>query len=872
LAWLFVLILASLLGFRLFLLVGQNGPFGFSWAADIAALAALILAIIIPHNLTGTASDSAGVVTRRSGWVRRLAVTPGWVGAWALAAYLWANAPSGSTAWTDLNGLNRYSAILASAWRPWQPILLAALAGFLIIAFFTLRRHVAHAIWISFLCTLVLYLELAGIFLAFRKWSVSGKTGLGFVFGPALVLIAFSVCVLLLIGFTGRNTDEARREWWTRLGTWLGIFVGIGLFVCGAAIYGPYLVLKFVDGLTAPGHKWISSIKWTAVVSWLGTVIGGLLAGKSSRTNGSGSPGLEYLARLGGALFILTSFLLGSTLLCILMLEIFTSSSSVIDPASVHLVWELDTWQIALALVVVLVIGSLFSWYFEINVFGLNQFYRNRLVRCYLGATRWTPNVRMPNPFTGFDFRDDLNLWRFRTNSPGADLAGHTTPVPECYPYRGPMPIVNCSLNLGGSSDLALNSRHSASFSLTPLRCGCARPRVGYAPTWTCKGSFASGVPLGQAVSISGAAVSSNMGYNTSPLVAFLLTMFNVRLGWWFPNPGRQAWLRRWPVWQRRGLNFSLYYLFMELLGIADEKRNFLNVSDGGHFENLAVYELIRRRCKLIIACDAECDEALHFGGLGNMIRLCETDFGAKIDIDVRSIRPNEHGQSLAHSAVGIIKYSSGEIGYLVYLKASMTGDEDVSIAQYRSSHPSFPHESTSNQFYSEAQFESYRKLGLHIVRASFKGNLPGDDPLMIAEKMADMLAPAGCQGESFLKHTGRLGQIWEKLRVSPQLLSFMQELVSNKQNNASVGITPAELSVGLELIQLMEDVFLDLRLDDFWEHPDNRGWAILFMRWARSPRFRQIWDQTHRTFGIRFEYFCNARLGLTRDRHIARV
>ena len=69
-----------------------------------------------------------------------------------------------------------------------------------------------------------------------------------------------------------------------------------------------------------------------------------------------------------------------------------------------------------------------------------------------------------------------------------------------------------------------------------------------------------------------------------------------------------------------------------------------------------------------------------------------------------------------------------------------------------------------------------------------------------------------------------------------------------------------------------MEDVFMDLRLEDFWEHPDNRGWAILFMRWARSRRFREYWNQTHRTIGIRFEYFCAARLGLRRDIPIVRV
>jgi hypothetical protein len=871
LAWLFALLLSTLVALRVFLLAGHRAMlFGYSWAAWVMAIAAGILVVAISYNLHGTSSYAGGGKSRRSGWVWWLVVIPGWVGACALASQFWATARLTFNAWPSLAGLNHYSELLKAAWSPWRCILLAALFGFYVITVFTLRRHRWHAIWISIWCTSVLYLELVGIFLLFRKWSglCDIANGLGFVFGPLLVLFAFSVCVLLLIGFTGRNTDEARREWWTRLGTCLGIFAGIGVFVCGVAVFGPWLVLHFYNWASTNYSLSVKSIKWTAVLSWLGTVIGGLLAGKSNKTAGEGdsasSPALEALARVGGFLFIVGSFLLGSTLLYILIFEIFASETSVL--AVIHMLCkELSLWEIFLAFGVAFGIGSLFSFWFEINIFGLNQFYRNRLVRCYLGATRWTPGVRKPNPFTKFDFRDDLGLSRFRTDSPGADLPNLNTPAAECGPYRGPLPILNCALNLGGSSDLTLNTRHSASFTLTSLRCGSDRPKVGYAPTWSPNGSFADGVPLGQAVSISGAAVNPNMGYNTSPLVAFLLTMFNVRLGWWFPNPGQ-------PRWRRRGLSFSLYYLVMELLGIANEKRNFLSVSDGGHFENLAIYELIRRRCKLIIACDAECDEQLQFGGLGNMIRICETDFGAVIDIDVKSIRPGKEGHSLAHCAVGTIKYCSGEIGRLIYLKASMTGDEDVSIAQYRSSHPSFPHESTSNQFYSEYQFESYRKLGLHIVRSSFKGNLPGDDPHMIAERMADVLTPAGCSGEAFLKHGEALGKIWENFRASSSLLSFMQELISLEQKTAPTAVTDEELCIGLELIQLMEDVFLDLRLNDFWEHPDNRGWAILFMRWARSPRFRLIWEKTRRTFGIRFEYFCHARLGLTRDRPIIRV
>ncbi len=164
--------------------------------------------------------------------------------------------------------------------------------------------------------------------------------------------------------------------------------------------------------------------------------------------------------------------------------------------------------------------------------------------------------------------------------------------------------------------------------------------------------------------------------------------------------------------WYTRGLSFSIYYLTRELLGFADEKRLYLNVSDGGHFENLGIYELVRRRCKVIIAGDAECDESLEFGGLGNMIRICETDFGAIIDIDVKSIRQQKDGVSLAHCAIGKIKYSNGSIGHLIYFKASVSGDENVSVTQYRAAHPSFPHETTANQFFTEDQFESYRKAG----------------------------------------------------------------------------------------------------------------------------------------------------------------
>jgi patatin-like phospholipase len=887
LAWLWTVLLTALIGQSIFL----------KCRGVLSGLFAVIMVLLVWYallsNLRGDRAVSGNPSVTQDGAVpesdRRvgkpwsgmavwiLAIAPAWCFSFLLAGLLWAQSQH-AVLRDALQKIEAYSPIkLPRGTLYGWPVLIWIALGCL--AFSTLSRlskddpvhrtsqknpvaeRLWHAIWISFLCVLVLGLELWGILRLFIPWSADSDkfAWYAFVLGPPLVLAAHVVSVVLFIGFCGRNSKEAIREWWTRLGAGLAMF-GVGyLALTTAAIFGPPWMLYLLG---------LGFVKWGSIVTWVGTVIGGLLAGKSSKTSGNGprskSPWLERLAKVGGFVFIVGAMLAASTALYVVLAKIGASDrnwigywetlpyirSRIIEVPYIRLHLHL----ILLALLVAFLLGLLFSSFFEINIFGLNQFYRFRLVRCYLGATRWVPGFRKPQPFTNFDGHDDMKL----------------SDVFLKQQYRGPFPIFNCALNLSGSSDLALHTRHSASFSLTPRHCGADRRRVGYVPTE----QFARGVMLGQAVAISGAAASPNMGFNTSPLVAFLLTMFNVRLGWWFPNPGQ-------PVWDQPGLNFSLYYLLRELFGIADEKSFFVNVSDGGHFENLGIYELVRRRCKVIIACDAECDEFLQFGSLGNVVRLCETDFGAKIDIDVHSIRQQKDGFSLTHCSVGRITYSNGSLGYLIYLKASMSGDEDVAVTQYRSVHPSFPHETTADQFFSEDQFESYRMLGQHIVRVSLRGTQPGDDPVAIAETLADVLAPSGCSSEAFLKHTKTLDRIWERFRQAPELHHFFDELIrqtippptSTQQTQAAdLHAENEEMIMGLELIQLMENVFLDLRLDDFWSHPDNRGWAILFMRWARSSRFRAIWQQTRRTFGIRFEYFCEARLGLPRDTPIVRV
>jgi hypothetical protein len=300
----------------------------------------------------------------------------------------------------------------------------------------------------------------------------------------------------------------------------------------------------------------------------------------------------------------------------------------------------------------------------------------------------------------------------------------------------GPLHIVNCAMNLGGSSDLALHTRMACSFTLSPLHCGTtyrsksqqgAEQELGFIRTQSFGGT--AGAPtLGQAMSVSGAAASPNMGCHTSPVTAFLLTLFNVRLGWWFPKPALR-------VPKFASPHFSLSYLLQELFGLASDKSTFVMVSDGGHFENLAAYELIRRRCRVIVISDAECDPDYAFTGLGTLIRMCEVDFNCRITLDVDHIRPATDGTwSARRWAAGTIAYEDGTVGVLIYLKASMNGDEDTSILEYRSNHPVFPHESTGDQFYGEDQFESYRRLGREIGFDAFGTSKGASDLAAAAE------------------------------------------------------------------------------------------------------------------------------------------
>ncbi len=339
------------------------------------------------------------------------------------------------------------------------------------------------------------------------------------------------------------------------------------------------------------------------------------------------------------------------------------------------------------------VIGCVMARFVPVNTFSLHGMYRERLVRAFLGASR-TPGKRLPNPFTGFDPSDNL---------------------PMCALLKSgrPFHVVNTTLNRVAEKGLAMQFRKAESFTISALHAGSSkidsyRPSNRYADDRL--GGAASGISLGKALAISGAAASPNMGSRSTPTLTFLMTLFNARLGVWIGNPGasgRDTWTRSEP-------QLGVGPLVSELFGRTTDCNPYIYLSDGGHFENLGLLEMVKRRCRWILVSDAGCDATYTFSDLATAVRLIRLDLGIPIVFDDGiGIDGSGKGQ---HFAVGRIQYSAidllAEDGILIYVKATLSGNEPVDVQNYAKDCPAFPHESTADQWFTEAQFESYRMLG----------------------------------------------------------------------------------------------------------------------------------------------------------------
>ena len=283
---------------------------------------------------------------------------------------------------------------------------------------------------------------------------------------------------------------------------------------------------------------------------------------------------------------------------------------------------------------------------------------------------------------------------------------------------RGPLHVINTALNLTTGDNLGWQQRMAESFTVTPLHSGSLY--VGYRNSHEYGGT--RGISLGTAVTISGAAASPNMGYHSSPAMAFLLTMFNVRLGSWLGNPG----VRGQKSYGKAHPTSNLRPIVHELTGGSNDQARWIYLSDGGHFENLGVYEMVLRRCHYIVVSDAGADPKFSFEDLGNAIRKIRTDLGVPVDIYDIDMTPRGGDGQFGEGrfvARATIRYSTvdkgGKDGTLIYIKTGIYKNDEYlprDIYNYAQESLAFPHEPTSDQFFSESQFESYRALGRHAI------------------------------------------------------------------------------------------------------------------------------------------------------------
>lgn len=377
-----------------------------------------------------------------------------------------------------------------------------------------------------------------------------------------------------------------------------------------------------------------------------------------------------------------------------------------------------------------------FGNWINLNNFSMHAVYRNRLVRAFLGTARPKGDWR-PDRYAHFDPVDDMRM---------ADAFSRREP-------RALLHVVNVALNCTSGKDLARAERKAESFTITPFHCGSGsldpegkrdgtgNPRGAYADTAFYAGEEREagpldeekGISLGTAITISGAAASPNMGYHSSPLIAFIMTLFNVRLGAWLPNPGARCGDR---AFLRRPDADSIKPILKELAGRSDDADRYIYLSDGGHFDNLALYEMLRRRCKLMVVVDAGQDESYGYADLRIAIQ------NASIDLGVRMTFPDslEIGQSALSpfGTVAAVVYPKidgtgsqargEEDGRILYLKPWLSKDCPTELRAFKVLRHAFPHESTGNQFFTESDFESYRSLGAYIGRKALAA-YRGDDP-----------------------------------------------------------------------------------------------------------------------------------------------
>jgi Patatin-like phospholipase len=689
-----------------------------------------------------------------------------------------------------------------------------------------------------------------------------------FLFVPPVLVAALFLVSVLHIGLNRRVFRDEVLEWMARLRA-LGFLISFAWLAVGGCLILSAPLVGIAPPLKFKAWSSLTVALWGAISG------GGALAAKN-KPDASDSRikqyGRQALIQIAPYVFIV---------------GIFISISSIVSLASEAAgaqVWKHLTILCAGSLIFFVLYGL----NVDINEFSMHSFYRNRLARCYQGASVID---RRPDEFTGFSCDDrTIRLGDLRFSKNTDDAKGQ---------YPGPFPIFCCTLNFTSGEDLAWQERKGASFAFTPLYSGYDIPWTGidrkddqylYYNGFRDTSDLAHprGPGLADACAISGAAVSPNWGYHTTPGMAFLMTCFNVRLGVWKRNtryPTRTSSNRNVadPRTEKQSPRFAPWHLLLELLGKTNAKNEFLYLTDGGHFDNMGLYELVRRGCRYIVVCDAEQDEDLAFEGIAMALRKCRTDFGVEIDLDLRAIRKLvESGLSSVHCVVGTILYPNEDPetpgrdrGKIVYLKSTLTGGEPADILSYKLEHSEFPHDKTADQWFSESQFESYRVLGRFIGLTSLKPACEEENGVVkfggkrraFFNHLYDVWYPVTPAIEQHLsEHGEKFDALLRELRSKENYAIHANEIFEAGNANLSEGAEGYRdyfQAFAHSLFEFMWRVFndLDLQIASNRAHPQGQIWMNTFRRWAEMLFVQQAWPKYKDRYPASFHFFLREHL-----------
>ena len=358
------------------------------------------------------------------------------------------------------------------------------------------------------------------------------------------------------------------------------------------------------------------------------------------------------------------------------------------------------------------------------NNTSLYRYYSARLADSFLrGVDRKAPSKDKHEPAANED-KDSADARLLRDQKSGQKavyLRDLTEPG-----NLGPYPLFNGCVNLMGADDAKFVGLRTADYYLmAPHHCGAKL--TGYARTCD-KGQY-GWLTLATAITVSGAAISPFQGRTMPSAVSIALWLLNLRTDVWLPNPAHP----RRGLWRRLVGDAAVLWGPLQqiaaLFGQLNTRSRFLNVADGAFIDNLGLYELLRRRCRTIVALDATLDPTYDFCELRNLILRARQELGIEFSFDEppeAAIKPKTTDGGSDKSVVSaLILYPGEPPGVLLYVKSALsklvpeagaqdlTGKKasDVSLA-YRTYYPEFPQETTGDQFFDAVQWDAYYALG----------------------------------------------------------------------------------------------------------------------------------------------------------------